>query len=126
AAREPRAARGGGRGAQARGPRNRADAGRDHRQAAIYMAPRGVRGRSSSRAPAVLERREASMMEASMTNEQQINDTAQRVRTQRSEIESLIEGLDDQLQRLVAERPMLVLGGTLLAGFVAGRLIARR
>jgi len=53
-------------------------------------------------------------------------ETLNRVRSQVHELESLIEGLDDRLQKLVAEKPMWVLGGTLLAGFVAGRMLSRK
>jgi hypothetical protein len=34
--------------------------------------------------------------------------------------------VDGAIQKLVAEKPMLVLGGTLLAGFVAGRILSRK
>ena len=58
--------------------------------------------------------------------EREIDATLDRVRSQVHEFETLLENVDTQLQKLVAEKPMWVLGGTLLAGFVAGRLLARK
>jgi hypothetical protein len=42
------------------------------------------------------------------------------------DIESLVETLDGTVRRLVAERPLAVLGGTLLAGYFAGRILTRK
>ena len=54
---------------------------------------------------------------------EQVVDTAKE---QLHEIESLVETLDGTVKRLVAERPLLLLGGTLVAGYVAGRLLGGR
>ena len=39
---------------------------------------------------------------------------------------ALLDGIDGRVQRLISERPLLALGGTLLAGFFAGRILSRR
>lgn len=64
--------------------------------------------------------------EKPMAMEQRAEELIEQVRDQIDDIESLIEGLDRRVQKLVAERPMVALGGTLLAGFLAGRLLSRR
>lgn len=59
-------------------------------------------------------------------NEQPIDEAVHRVREEVQELEAVLDGLDQRLQKLVAEKPMWVLGGTLLAGFLAGRILARK
>ena len=58
--------------------------------------------------------------------EQKAEDMIEQVRGQLGELETLLDGLDGKVQRLVSERPLLALGGPLLAGFFAGRLLSRR
>jgi hypothetical protein len=54
---------------------------------------------------------------------EQVVDTAKE---QLHEIESLMETLDGSVRRLATERPLVLLGGTLLLGYVAGRLLGGR
>ncbi len=58
--------------------------------------------------------------------EQKAEDVIEQVRDQLGELEAILDGLDGKVRRLVSERPLLALGGTLLAGFFAGRLLSRR
>jgi hypothetical protein len=56
-------------------------------------------------------------------------DTEQMLETakqQMQELESLFETFDGTVRKLVAEKPMLLLGGTLVAGYIAGRLLGGR
>ena len=41
------------------------------------------------------------------------------------DMESLVDSLDETVKKLVSERPMMLLAGTLLAGYVAGRVLTR-
>jgi hypothetical protein len=58
--------------------------------------------------------------------EQKAEEVIDQVRDQLGELESILDDLDGRVQRLISERPLLALGGTLLAGFFAGRLLSRR
>lgn len=42
------------------------------------------------------------------------------------QVRGQIEELDGQMRRAVQERPMIAVGAALLAGYVLGRLLARR
>lgn len=58
--------------------------------------------------------------------EQKAEDVIEQVRDQLGELEAMLDGIDHRVQRLISERPLLALGGTLLAGYVAGRILSRR
>jgi len=40
--------------------------------------------------------------------------------------QAALEEVDKTVQKLIAEKPLMLLCGTLLAGFVAGRVLGRR
>lgn len=61
-----------------------------------------------------------------MTIEEKTEDVIEQVRDQLGEFENVFDGLDAKLQRFVSERPLTALAGSLLAGFLAGRLLTRR
>lgn len=57
--------------------------------------------------------------------EKRVEEVAEQVREQIDDIEAILENLDSRVHRLVTERPLVALGGTLLAGFIVGRIFSR-
>lgn len=57
--------------------------------------------------------------------EKRAEEVIDQVREQIDDIETLLEGLDSKVRRLVTERPIATLAGTLVAGFLAGRILSR-
>jgi hypothetical protein len=57
--------------------------------------------------------------------EKRAEEVIDQVREQIDDLENVLEGLDKRVRRLVTERPLAVLAGTLVAGFLAGRILSR-
>ena len=57
--------------------------------------------------------------------EKRMEDVAEQVREQIDDVEAILENLDSRVRRLVTERPLVALAGTLVAGFVVGRIFSR-
>jgi hypothetical protein len=50
----------------------------------------------------------------------------EQMRERLAEVQGLMAGADESLRAMVADRPLLLLGGTLVAGYLVGRLLGRR
>jgi hypothetical protein len=57
--------------------------------------------------------------------ERRAEEVVEQVREQFDELETLLEDVDSKVRRLVTERPLVALAGTLVVGFLVGRILSR-